>query len=87
MQNITTNEHFLIRNKNIRDEMLKKTDYLMLLDVYENLTETQKEEIKIYRQKLRNFINENKDNYLIKGINYIEFPIPPEWTNIKPIIY
>ena len=35
---ITNNNHFLIRNRNLRNELLKQTDYLMLSDVYEVLT-------------------------------------------------
>ena len=80
---ITNNNHFLIRNRNLRNELLKQTDYLMLSDVYEVLTENQKEEIKTYRQSLREFINDNKDKYLNDGIAFIEFPIAPEWTGIK----
>ena len=83
----TSNEHFIRRNRNIRNEYLKLTDYFMLPDVYENLTATQKEEVRTYRQSLREFINENKDIYLIDGICFIEFPIPPTWTNIKKITY
>ena len=83
----TSNEHFLIRNRNIRNEYLKRTDYYMLPDVYENLTPQQKEEIRNYRQSLREFININKDKYLIDGIAFIEFPIPPQWAQIKKISY
>ena len=54
----TSNEHFLKRNRNLRNELLKQTDYFMLPDVYEILTTEQKEEIKIYRQTLRDFIKE-----------------------------
>jgi hypothetical protein len=83
----TSNEHFIIRARNMRNELLKKTDYYMLPDVYEILTLEQKEEIKTYRQTLREFINVNQDKYLIDGINYIEFPSAPEWTKIKTIKY
>ena len=82
---ITSNEHFIRRNRNIRNEYLKQTDYYMLPDVYEILTETQKEEIRTYRQSLREFINENKDKYLNDGVSFIEFPIPPTWTSIQKI--
>lgn len=74
------NEHFLIRNRNMRNELLAKTDYYMLLDVYETLTDIQKEEIRNYRKVLRDFINENKDKYLTDGNNLIDFPQPPEWV-------
>ncbi len=40
-------------------------------------------EIREYRQQLRNFINVNRDKYLVGGISYIEFPKPPEWTKIQ----
>lgn len=79
---ITNNNHFLIRNRNLRNELLKKTDYLMLPDVYDNLTEEQKVEIKDYRQTLRNFINENKDKYLNEGKWNILFPNIPNWLNL-----
>ena len=85
--NITSNEHFLIRNRCIRNEYLKRTDYFMLNDVYEILTQQQKEEIRNYRQSLREFININKDKYLIDGVPFIEFPQIPEWTGIKKILY
>jgi len=74
------NEHFLTRNRNMRNELLSQTDYLMLVDNYEKLTAEQKEEIKTFRQTLREFINENKDKYLTDGNNFIEFPKPPEWV-------
>lgn len=79
----TSNEHFLIRNQNLRNELLKKTDYYLLNDVYEVLSDIQKQEIRDYRQSLRDFINIHKEDYLIKGIAYIEFPKPPEWTKIQ----
>jgi len=79
----TSNEHFLIRNKNLRNELLKQTDYLMLPDVYEVLSDTQKQEIRSYRQSLRDFINVNRLIYLNEGINWVEFPTPPEFVHIK----
>ena len=75
----TSNEHFLIRNRNMRNELLKRSDYYMLSDVYEVLSDTQKQEIRQYRQQLRDFINNNKDIYLIDGTSFIDFPPPPEW--------
>lgn len=83
----TSNEHFLLRNRNMRTELLKQSDFYMLPDVYEKLTEERKIEIKNYREQLRNFINENKDKYLIDGLNFIPFPVPPSWTNIKNVKY
>ena len=76
----TSNQHFLIRNTNMRTELLKQSDYLMLMDVYEKLTEEQKQEIKDYRQTLRDFININRDKYLIDGVAFVEFPKLPEWV-------
>ena len=77
---ITSNEHFLIRNRNLRNELLNQTDRFMFNDA--PITEEQKQEIIIYRQKLRDFINENKSKYLNDGINFIEFPKPPEFSNL-----
>lgn len=79
----TNNNHFLVRNRNLRNELLKKTDYLMLPDVYEALKEEQRQELTAYRQTLRNFINENKDNYLIEGRWNIPFPNIPTWLNLE----
>lgn len=75
----TSNEHFLIRNRNLRNELLRETDYLVLMDYYEKLTPEQQQDIKNYRQTLRDFINENKTNYLDEGIRFIDFPPPPKW--------
>lgn len=83
MSNITSNEHFLIRNRNLRNELLKKTDYLMLPDVFNDLTEEQQLELKAYRKKLRDFINDNKDKYLNEGKYNIPFPDIPKWINIQ----
>lgn len=80
---ITSNQHFLIRNTNMRNELLKQTDYYMLSDVYDKLTENEKQEIKDYRQKLRDHININKDKYLIDGISFIEFPPAPSFCKVN----
>ena len=80
---ITSNEHFLIRNRNLRNELLKKTDYYVLNDVYEILSDIQKQELRQYRQTLRDFINKNKDKYLIDGLYDIPFPAIPEWLNLQ----
>lgn len=79
----TSNEHFLIRARNLRSELLKTTDYYLLNDVYEKLTEEQKQDIRNYRETLRNFININRENYLDRGIAYVPFPVPPPWTKIQ----
>ena len=49
----TSNQHYLIRNTNLRNELLKQTDFYILNDVYNKLTETQQKEIIDYRQALR----------------------------------
>lgn len=79
----TSNEHFLIRNRNLRNELLKKTDFYMLSDVYEVLSDTQKQDLRLYRQTLRDFINENKNKYLNDGKWNIPFPPIPEWLNLQ----
>ena len=79
----TSNEHFLIRNTNLRNELLKQTDYYMLPDVYEVLSDTQKQEIRDYRQLLRDFINVNRDKYLIDGVSFVEFPKPPTFVKVQ----
>lgn len=75
------NNHILTRNRNIRNELLRDTDYYMLPDVYDVLNDIQKKEIRDYRQTLRDFINENKEKYLTEG-SIIDFPKPPEWCNL-----
>ena len=76
----TSNQHFLIRNRNLRNELLNQTDRYLLNDY--PITEEQKTEVINYRQKLRDFINENKTKYLDDGINFIEFPKAPNFLNI-----
>lgn len=80
---ITSNQHFLIRNTNMRNELLKQTDFYMLSDVYDKLTENEKQEIKDYRQSLRDHININKDKFLIDGINFVDFPNPPSFCKVN----
>jgi len=77
---VPSNEHFLIRNRNMRNELLNQTDKYLLYDY--PITEEQKEEVIIYRQSLRNFINDNKDKYLKDGINFIEFPKAPDFIKV-----
>ena len=52
------------------------------LNKYVLKIEEQKIEVINYRQKLRDFINENKTKYLDDGINFIEFPKVPDFLNI-----
>jgi len=85
MSNIlTSNEHFLKRARNIRNELLNKTDRYMLED-YPNLTPEELSEIKKYRHALREFININKENILTNG-QTPDFPQQPEFININ-ILY
>ena len=59
---IPNNEHFLKRARNIRNELLNKTDRYFLIDYPISLE--QQMIIKTYRQDLRNFINDNKEKIL-----------------------
>lgn len=79
---IPNNEHFLKRARNIRNELLNKTDRYLLEDY--PITGEQKQIIKDYRQMLRDFINTNKDRFLNGQI--LEIPRPPEFLNIN-IVY
>jgi len=62
---IPNNEHFLKRARNIRNELLNRTDRYILSDY--PITIEQQMQIKIYRQELREFIiiNKEKNNNLI----------------------
>ena len=79
---IPNNEHFLKRARNIRNELLNKTDRYILEDY--PISQEQREIIKTYRQNLRNYINENKDK-ILNG-EKIDFPIQPDFLNLN-IIY
>ena len=81
---ITSNEHFLKRARNIRNELLNKTDRYMLED-YPNLTPEELTEKNKYRHELREFININKENILTNG-QTPDFPTKPDFININ-IIY
>ena len=80
---LTSNEHFLKRARNIRNELLNKTDRYMLED-YPNLTPDELISIKEYRQALRDYINVNKEN-ILNG-QKIDFPTQPDFININ-ILY
>ena len=83
MSNIlTSNEHFLKRARNIRNELLNKTDRYILEDY--PLSQEEKDIVKDYRKQLRNFINENQENILNR--QKIDFPPQPKILNIN-IIY
>jgi hypothetical protein len=79
---LTSNEHFLKRARNIRNELLNKTDRYFLIDYpigYE-----QQIIIKKYRQELRDFININKEK-ILNG-EKVDFPTKPDFIDLN-IIY
>ena len=79
---LTSNEHFLKRARNIRNELLNKTDRYVLSDYPISLEQQMK--IKEYRQELREFINDNKEKILAG--EKIEFPTQPDFIDLN-IIY
>ena len=79
---IPNNEHFLKRARNIRNELLNKTDRYFLIDY--PIDYEKQMIIKKYRQELRDFINENKEK-ILNG-EKIDFPIQPDFLNLN-IIY
>ena len=79
---ITNNEHFLKRARNIRNELLNKTDRYFLIDF--PIDYEQQMIIKKYRQDLRNFINENEIKILAG--KKVEFPTVPDFIDLN-IIY
>ena len=79
---IINNEHFLKRARNIRNELLNKTDKYLLSDYPITLHEQMI--IKTYRQNLRNFINENEIKILAG--EQLDFPSQPNFINLN-IIY
>ena len=79
---VPNNEHFLKRARNIRNELLNRTDRYVLSDYPISLE--QQMIIKAYRQDLRNFINDNKDKFL--NGEKIDFPPQPDFLDLN-IIY
>ena len=79
---ITNNKHFLQRARNIRNELLNKTDKYILSDYPISLS--QQMIIKTYRRELREFINNNEIKILAG--EKVEFPIQPDFINLN-IIY
>ena len=79
---ITNNAHFLKRARNIRNELLNKSDNFFLLDF--PIQYEQQMIIKKYRQDLRNFINENEIKILAG--EKVELPIQPDFIELN-IIY
>ena len=83
MSNFTpNNEHYLKRARNIRNELLNRTDKYILSDY--PITDEQNQEIILYRQKLRSFINDFQD-IILKGV-IVDFPKQPNFINLN-IIY
>ena len=79
---IPNNEHFLKRARNIRNELLNKTDRQFLIDFP---IESEKQMIiKKYRQELRDFINENEIKILAG--EKVEWPKQPDFIELN-IIY
>ena len=79
---IPNNENFLKRARNIRNELLNKTDRYFLIDFP---IEYEKQLIiKKYRQDLRDFINNNEIKILAG--EKVEFPPQPDFIDLN-IIY
>ena len=79
---VPNNEHYLKRARNIRNELLNRTDRYILSDY--PITIEEQNEIKLYRQHLRSFINDFK-NIILTGV-IVEFPKQPDFINLN-IIY
>ena len=79
---IINNAHFFKRARNIRNELLNKTDKYILSD-YPISLERQMI-IKTYRQDLRNFINNNEIKILAG--EKVEFPTQPDFIDLN-ILY
>ena len=79
---IPNNEHFLKRARNIRNELLNRTDRYFLIDY--PIAYVQQNIIKAYRQELRDFINNNKEK-ILNG-DKIDFPQQPDFIDLN-IIY
>ena len=78
---ITNNAHFLKRYRNIRNELLNRTDRYFLID---SPIDFEKQMIiKKYRYELRTFINENEIKILAG--EKPEFPIPPDFIDLNII--
>ena len=76
------NDHFLKRARNIRNELLNKTDRYFLIDY--PISYEQQIIIKEYRQNLREFINNNKER-ILNG-EKVDLPTVPDFIDLN-IIY
>ena len=79
---IINNAHFLKRARNIRNELLNKTYKFILSDYPISLEQQMK--IKLYREELRNHINNNEIKILAG--EKVDFPPQPNFINLN-IIY
>ena len=79
---IPNNEHFLKRARNIRNELLNKTDRYLLPDY--PISISQQMEIKTYRQDLRDFINNNEIKILAG--EKVDFPKQPDFLDLNIMI-
>jgi hypothetical protein len=79
---IPNNEHFLKRARNIRNELLNKTDRYFLIDY--PIAYEQQMIIKKYRQDLRDFVNNNEIKILAG--EKVDFPKQPDFIDLN-IIY
>ena len=79
---IPNNEHFLKRARNIRNELLNRTDRYFLIDY--PIAYEQQMIIKNYRQELRDFINNNEIKILAG--EKVDFPTQPDFIDLN-IIY
>ena len=79
---ITNNQHYLKRARNIRNELLNKTDRYFLIDY--PIAYEQQIIIKNYRKELRDFINNNEIKILAG--EKVDFPEPPDFIDLN-IIY
>ena len=82
MSYIPNNEHFLKRARNIKNELLNRTDRYFLIDY--PIAYEQQMIIKTYRQDLREFINNNKER-ILNG-EKVDFPEQPNFIDLN-IIY
>jgi hypothetical protein len=78
---IRNNAHFVKRYRNIRNELLNKTDKYFLLDF--PIAYEQQMIIKAFRQELRDFINNNEIKILAG--KKVEFPQQPDIINLNII--
>ena len=81
MSYIPDNKHFLKRARNIRNELLNRTDKYVLSDYPITLQEQM--QIKDYRKELRDFINNNQDK-ILNG-DQVEFPKQPDFIQLNVI--